>query len=89
MAEVLRRSRILLWPLRAVATFLTWVLLALIAVYQRLVSPALRPCCRFVPTCSVYATECLHKHGLVRGLAKTVWRLARCQPFARGGLDLP
>jgi uncharacterized protein len=88
--ETLRSvSQIVLWPLRGAAAVLTWALIGLIGLYQRLISPALRPCCRFVPTCSVYAAECLHKHGLIKGLAKTLWRLARCQPFARSGLDLP
>ena len=65
------------------------LLIALIHLYQRLISPCLRPCCRFVPSCSVYAAESLRKHGLIKGAARAAWRLARCQPFARGGLDEP
>ena len=63
------------------------MLIALIKVYQKTISPWL-PCrCRFEPTCSHYAVEALSKHGFFRGSALTVWRLLRCQPFSRGGYD--
>ena len=63
-------------------------LLALpIRLYKRFLSPLLPPACRFHPTCSVYALEALHKHGALRGLRLTLWRLLRCQPFHPGGID--
>ena len=55
--------------------------------YKRLVSPLLPPACRFQPTCSEYAAEAIVRFGVVRGGAKAIWRLLRCQPFARGGYD--
>ena len=75
--------------MRAVGGLIAAALIAVIGLYQRLISPCLRPCCRFIPSCSVYAAESLRKHGLIKGAAKAAWRLARCQPFARGGLDEP
>ena len=42
---------------------------------------------RFIPTCSEYAMQALAVHGLVKGLILTVWRLLRCQPFAKFGYD--
>ena len=60
-----------------------------VVVYQRLVSPLLPGACRFAPTCSEYARLALAEHGLVRGLALAVWRLARCHPFHQGGWDPP
>jgi putative membrane protein insertion efficiency factor len=63
------------------------LLLFLIRVYRLAISPLIGPCCRFEPSCSVYAEEALHTHGALRGTALTLWRLARCQPFGRGGLD--
>lgn len=60
----------------------------LIRQYQRWVSPTLMPACRFHPTCSGYAAEALARHGFVIGSALTLWRLLRCNPFAKGGLDL-
>jgi putative membrane protein insertion efficiency factor len=62
------------------------ILLAL-RLYRRAVSPALGPCCRFEPSCSVYAEEAIHVHGVARGLVLAAWRVLRCQPFARAGLD--
>jgi len=68
---------------------MTRLLLALLALYKRLLSPLLPPACRFSPTCSEYARLALLRHGLVRGSALAVWRVLRCQPFALGGIDLP
>lgn len=84
-----RAFSVALRPLRLGARLLVLLLLSLIRVYQRAVSPLLRPCCRFVPSCSEYAAEALTKHGLVKGLGKSVWRVARCHPFCRGGYDAP
>jgi hypothetical protein len=64
-----------------------FLLLLLVRVYRRFISPAVGPCCRFEPSCSAYAEEALHTHGLFRAAGLVLWRLARCQPFARGGLD--
>jgi uncharacterized protein len=67
------------------------LLLALLWLYRRVLSPAHRalvgPACRFEPTCSAYAEEALHKHGAWRGAGLAAWRLMRCQPFSRGGID--
>ena len=43
--------------------------------------------CKFHPSCSQYAIDALRKHGLIVGSAKAVWRLLRCHPFSRGGVD--
>ena len=61
--------------------------IALLRGYQRWVSPALPPTCRFYPTCSAYAIEALQVHGLLRGSWLTVGRLARCAPWHPGGVD--
>ena len=65
------------------------LLVALLDVYKRRISPLLPPACRFTPTCSEYARLALLKHGVVRGLAMTTGRLLRCQPLHPGGVDLP
>jgi putative membrane protein insertion efficiency factor len=62
-------------------------LVALLRGYQRFVSPALPPTCRFFPSCSAYAIEALQVHGLVRGTVLTAWRLLRCAPWHPGGID--
>ncbi len=63
------------------------VLLAPIAAYQRLVSPALPRRCRYEPTCSAYAAQSIRRFGPVRGLLLACWRLLRCNPFSHGGFD--
>lgn len=47
--------------------------------------------CRFQPTCSRYAELAVGKYGVVRGLGKTAWRVARCNPLTseRGQIDNP
>ena len=60
---------------------------AVLRGYQRWISPALPPVCRFHPTCSAYAVEALQVHGAVRGLWLTIRRLVRCAPWHPGGVD--
>lgn len=63
---------------------------ALVAVlhgYQRWVSPALPPTCRFYPSCSAYAVEALQVHGVLTGSWLTIRRLLRCGPWHPGGID--
>lgn len=64
-----------------------WVLVGLLTVYRRFVSPLLGPRCRFYPSCSAYALEAVQLHGAVRGSWLAARRLSRCHPFHRGGLD--
>jgi hypothetical protein len=66
---------------------LAYLLALPIRLYKRLLSPLLPPACRFHPTCSVYALQALEKHGALRGVRLTVWRLLCCQPFHPGGFD--
>jgi uncharacterized protein len=62
-------------------------LLAALGFYQRAVSPALPPRCRFAPTCSAYAVEAITVHGVGRGTWLTLRRLAKCAPWHPGGYD--
>ena len=62
-------------------------LVAAIVVYRWTLAGALGGQCRFFPTCSRYAHEAIRVHGAARGLGLAVWRLLRCQPFGRGGVD--
>ena len=63
------------------------LLIGLIRLYQRLLSPVLGPRCRFHPTCSAYAVQALEHHGVVRGSFLAARRIARCHPFRPGGYD--
>jgi len=59
------------------------VLMAMVRFYQRHISPARPPCCRYIPTCSAYALEALEVHGAWKGSLLALWRLLRCHPFHR------
>jgi hypothetical protein len=48
----------------------------------------LAPSCRFQPSCSDYAAEAITRHGVFVGSALASWRILRCNPLSRGGLDL-
>jgi hypothetical protein len=70
---------------------MTRLLLALLSIYRRWLSPALHSLspggCKFLPTCSEYAQVAIATHGPLRGSMLALWRLLRCHPFTRGGLD--
>jgi putative membrane protein insertion efficiency factor len=55
--------------------------------YKWAISPMFLPACRYVPSCSEYAMEAIDRYGVARGSVMAVWRVLRCHPFARGGLD--
>ncbi len=63
------------------------VVCAPIVVYQRLISPALPPRCKYEPSCSRYAVQAIREFGVGRGLVLAAWRLLRCNPFSYGGFD--
>jgi uncharacterized protein len=71
--------------------------LLLIRAYQKTISPDhglyrfLFPhgYCKFFPSCSEYGYQIIKKRGLIIGLPKTLWRILRCNPWSKGGIDLP
>ena len=68
---------------RAVKRVLLWLL----RFYKRIISPLLPDACIYTPTCSEYAMEAIEKHGVIKGTGLAVWRILRCNPFAKGGYD--
>jgi len=71
--------------------------LGLIRLYQKTISPDhgwfkslfTNGYCRFYPTCSEYGYQTIKKNGLVVGVFKSAWRVLRCNPWTKGGVDLP
>lgn len=63
------------------------ILLFLIRCYRRFISPRFPPCCRFYPTCSVYAMQAIEKYGAAKGGWLALKRIVRCHPFNDGGFD--
>ena len=70
-----------------VRTVFLKALLYTIRAYQMIVSPFLRPACRFYPSCSNYAFEALRRHGIFRGVFLSGKRILKCHPFHPGGID--
>jgi len=64
-------------------------LILLIRIYQLTLSRLMGPVCRFHPSCSRYAAECLSLHGAAKGSWLSVKRIAKCHPFHPGGYDPP
>ncbi|NQG96798.1 membrane protein insertion efficiency factor YidD [Streptococcus suis] len=62
------------------------LLIGLVRLYQKLISPLFPPSCRYHPTCSNYMIEAIQKHGL-KGLLMGLARIGRCHPFVEGGED--
>ncbi len=69
----------------------------LIRLYQKTISPdhgwfkAKYPqgFCPFYPSCSEYGYQVIKKRGLLAGVPLTLWRIIRCHPWTKGGVDLP
>lgn len=63
------------------------LVLALLRIYQRNISPAFLPSCRFTPTCSQYTYEAIDRYGVAKGAWLGIKRIVRCNPFNPGGYD--
>ncbi len=69
--------------------FLSYILIKPIEFYRKHISPLTPPSCRFYPTCSEYAILAIKKYGPLKGFFKALWRILRCNPFSKGGIDMP
>lgn len=63
------------------------LLLLIIRIYKKFISPLLPRACRFYPTCSEYTYEAIEKHGPFKGIYLGARRILRCHPFNKGGYD--
>ena len=59
--------------------------LFLIRCYQRF--PVRLATCKFTPSCSEYTFEAISRFGLARGTWMGMKRIARCNPWNKGGFD--
>lgn len=55
--------------------------------YRRGISPMYGQVCKYYPSCSQYALDAFLVHGAIKGTGLTVWRVLRCNPWSRGGVD--
>ena len=63
------------------------LVIGLLRLYKRWLSPMLPSACRFHPTCSEYMMDAVAKYGVVRGFWMGAMRVFRCHPFHAGGID--
>ncbi|WP_167629614.1 membrane protein insertion efficiency factor YidD [Listeria valentina] len=63
------------------------ILVGLIGLYRKFISPLTPPSCRFSPTCSEYGIEAIQTHGALKGSYLTIRRILKCHPFHKGGFD--
>ena len=63
------------------------LIIASIRLYQRLISPAVPPTCRFYPSCSSYCLEAVERYGALKGLWLGALRISLCHPLHPGGYD--
>ncbi|MCX5903260.1 MAG: membrane protein insertion efficiency factor YidD [Proteobacteria bacterium] len=63
------------------------VIISILRLYKRLISPVLGSHCRFTPSCSAYAIQAFEKYGLLKATRLVFCRLLKCHPFHPGGYD--
>ena len=63
------------------------ILIALIRFYKRYISPYKGTKCPYYPSCSDYAIEAVSRYGSFKGSFIAFWRILRCNPFSKGGID--
>lgn len=65
------------------------IVIFLIKVYKRTISPFLGTNCRYFPSCSEYMMNAIENCGVIKGLGLGIWRILRCNPYSKGGVDHP
>lgn len=63
------------------------ILMYIITIYTKYISPGLPRRCKYYPTCSMYTYEAIEKHGAIKGTFYSIYRILRCNPFSKGGYD--
>ena len=63
------------------------LLIYIIKVYRKYISPLKSTKCPYYPTCSEYGLQAIEKYGAIKGGFLALWRIIRCNPFSKGGYD--
>ena len=63
------------------------LLIGLILIYQKYLSPLKATKCPYFPSCSQYGLEAVRQYGALKGGMLSIWRILRCNPFSKGGYD--
>ncbi len=67
--------------------YLKKIVIGIVRLYQKFISPLFPPTCRFYPTCSAYFIQAVEKYGAVKGSFLGIKRILKCHPFNPGGYD--
>jgi putative membrane protein insertion efficiency factor len=81
--------------LKIIDRLLAKLFIFIIIIYQKTLSPDQgmlkvffpHGFCRFHPHCSEYGKQALEKHNVITGIILALWRILRCNPWSKGGLD--
>lgn len=63
------------------------VCVAILRGYRAVISPLYGDVCRYYPSCSAYTMGAIQQHGVIKGIVLGAWRILRCNPWAKGGID--
>ncbi|MCF7911350.1 MAG: membrane protein insertion efficiency factor YidD [Candidatus Cloacimonetes bacterium] len=63
------------------------LMIGIIRLYRRYLSPILPASCRYEPTCSVYSQQAFRRYSFLKALSLSIRRILRCHPFHPGGYD--
>ena len=63
------------------------LVILLIIFYQKFISPGLGKKCKYYPSCSEYTKQAVDKYGIIKGSILGMYRILRCNPFSKGGID--
>jgi uncharacterized protein len=63
------------------------ICVVILRAYRAVISPLYGDVCRYYPSCSAYALGAIQQHGVIKGVGLGAWRIARCHPWAKGGVD--
>lgn len=64
------------------------ILVKIIGLYQKYISPCMGKHCKYYPTCSEYTRQAVDKYGIIKGSLLGIIRILKCNPFSKGGVDL-
>lgn len=73
--------------MKSLKKIVSFPFIALIKIYQHVISPWMGPSCRYTPTCSQYGIDAIKKYGPIKGGWLTLKRIGRCHPWGGHGHD--
>ncbi len=84
MKSVSERKRKIIRRLKAPLLWFRGIFIGMINFYQRRLS---HHTCLYTPSCSEYTKRCINNFGVLVGILMGIWRILRCNPLSKGGLD--